>query len=139
MGKWSVFQRQRGFRMLTASLLVLAALILFGVPSAAEASPIRFDVDTGFDVASPVAGHRLGTGALRAVPVAPTNGCVHDGGSRTSGCCTKAKCPLAHSGIASIAGFPTPSPETSTSPQPSSALGKGITPLPTLKPPRPSA
>lgn len=124
-----------------ASLFMLAALILFGAPSIAQASPVVLASDTGSSAhISLAAGGQVGTGSLWSSVAAPAD--TGDGdqhaGSRCAGCCTKIKCPLAHHGIVPASPLPTPPLGTLAVPFPSGLLSEGIGTLPALRPPRAS-
>ena len=144
------------FRTVMAGLLMLAALILFGMPSgayahgadhhasqtiaASSATPQSTDMRT----TSVFALERSGTGTV-AVSVAPATPADHDGcGGRgdkapVSGCCFGAACPMMHGGgIPSVGLLPMPPLEAATVSMPSSLLSEGIGTLPGLKPPRAS-
>jgi len=134
---------QRSFRMVTAALFMLVALVLFGAPSTAQAAPVSLEPGTGYNarITVVIAGLGVGTESLWAAPAPAVNdgGCgQHSGASSSSGCCTKTKCPLTHSGIAPVSPLPAPSPEASVVLLPSGFLSEGIGTLPNLRPPRAS-
>jgi hypothetical protein len=143
------------FRMVTAGLLMLAALILFGVPSGAHAHGTGHDAsktvaaspvtpqptDMRTTSAFPLEKSGTGTVVVSAAPAAPVDhdGCgEHGGQTPASGCCFGAACPMTHGGVTPVNLLPMPHPDASTVPMPSSLLAEGIGTLPALKPPRTS-
>lgn len=129
-------------------LFVLAAVILFGTsltaPTAAQACPVAVAVaaETGSagHVISTPGGH-AGVISLWAAPAAPSGdgGCGRDaGGTCSSGCCVKIKCPLADHGVAPGNLQPAPPLSASLASLPSGLLSEGIGTLPALRPPRAS-
>lgn len=142
MADWILVRaRYNGLKVLTA-LFVLLALSLFGAPSTAQASPVVSGTESVVDhEAAPTRGVRGGTDSLWAAPaVRADSGCCgqHGGRSSPSGCCTKLKCPLTHSGIPPISPQPMPPLEASVASIPSGLLFEGIGTLPALRPPRAS-
>lgn len=132
----------RSFRMMMGCLLALATLVLLGTAPAAQASSAVFASGTDLTPTAivAVAGIRGATGSLWAAPATSNDGVCggHGGASRSSGCCSKVKCPLTHSGIAPVSPLPKPLLETATVPPPSGLLFKGIGTPPALRPPRAS-
>ena len=143
------------FRTVMASLLMLAALILFGVPSGAyahgtdhlasktvAASPATPQpTDMQATSAFPLEKSGTGTVVVSVAPAAPADhdGCgEHGDQAPASGCCFGAACPTMHSGVTPVGLLPMPPPDASTISMPSSLLSEGIGTLPALKPPRTS-
>jgi hypothetical protein len=142
------------FRMVMAGLLVLAALVLFGMPSGAYAH--GSDHHAVRTVASPappqstdmratsaflLAKSGDGTVLVSAAPAAPADhhGCGEHGEKPPAfGCCFGAMCPMMHGGITPVGLLPMPPPEAASVAMPSSLLSDGIGTLPALKPPRAS-
>jgi hypothetical protein len=142
------------FWMVMASLLMLAALIVFGVPSTAHAHGTGHHASQTIAV-SPASQQSAeiritsvflleksgaGTVVVSAAPAAPADddGCgKHGDKAPVSGCCFGAACPMMHGGVTPVSLLPTP-PDAATVPMPSSLLGEGIGTLPALKPPRTS-
>jgi hypothetical protein len=143
------------FRMVMAGLLMLAALIMFGVPSgayahgadhlapqaiaASPAPPQSTDMRT--TSAFPLEKSGTGTVVVSAAPAAPADddGCGERGDQvPVSGCCFGAACPMMHGGVTPVGLLPMPPPDASTVSMPSSLLAEGIGTLPALKPPRAS-
>jgi len=148
------------FRTVMASLLMLAALILFGVPSGAYAhgtdhqasQTIAASADTPQSATYRSADMRAmsvllpgksGTGTV-VVSAAPAASADHDGcgecGDKApaSGCCFGAACPMMHGGVAPVGLLPMPPPDAASVSMPSSLLSEGIGTLPALEPPRAS-
>jgi hypothetical protein len=143
------------FRMVMASLLMLAALIVFGVPSGAYAHGTDHHASqtiAASPASQPSAEIRItsvflleksGTGAVvvSATPAAPADddGCGEHGDQvPASGCCFGAACPMMHGGVTPVGPLPMLPPDASTVSMPSSLLAEGIGTLPALKPPRTS-
>jgi hypothetical protein len=143
------------FRMVMAGLLMLTALVLFGVPSTAHAHGIDHHASQSI-TASPTTPQSAdmratsvflpgkpdtGTAVVSAAPAAPADhdGCgEHNDKAPAAGCCFGAACPMMHGGVTPVGLLPMPLPDTSTVSMPSSLLSKGIGTLPALKPPRAS-
>ena len=148
------------FRTVMAGLLMLAALILFGVPSGAYAhgtdhhasQAIAASPDTPQSATYQSADMRAisvfrleksGTGTV-VVSAAPAASADHDGCGEhgdqapASACCFGAACPTMHGGVTPVGLLPMPPPDASTVSMPSSLLAEGIGTLPALKPPRTS-
>jgi hypothetical protein len=113
------------FWTVMASLLMLAALILFGVPSGAYA-------------------HGADHYASQTIAASSANQADHDGCGEhsnkvpASGCCFGAACSMMHSGVTPVGLLLMPPSDGSTVSVPSSLLSEGIGTLPALKPPRAS-
>jgi hypothetical protein len=143
------------FRTVMASLLMLAALVLFGAPSKAHAH------GNGHHATHTVAATSTAAMATDDTRIASvfslekpgtaimTASATHDGqagedcgdhGDKTpaSGCCFGAACPMTHGGVTPVSVLPMPPPDTSQVSMPSSLLIEGIGTLPALKPPRAS-
>jgi hypothetical protein len=143
------------FRMVMAGLLMLAALILFGVPSGAyahgadhlapqaiAASPATPQpADMRATSTLPLEKSGTGTVVVSTAPAAPVDhdGCgEHGDQAPASACCFGAACPTMHGGVTPVGLLPMPHPDASTVSMPSSLLAEGIGTLPALKPPRTS-
>jgi hypothetical protein len=143
------------FRMVMAGLLMLAALILFGVPSGAYAHGTGHDASktvavspatpqpTDMRTTSAFPLEKSGTGTV-VVSAAPAASADHDGCGEhgdqapASACCFGAACPTMHGGVTPVGPLPMAPPDASTVSMPSSLLAEGIGTLPALKPPRAS-
>ena len=120
------------FRTVMAGLLVLAALVLFAMPSSARASghhqPCAATVAPDAEMAVAVVV------VLSADPT-DEDGCGgYDG--RSSLCCVGGGCTLMHGGMTPAGILPMPSPETAAAPLPPNRLSEGIGTRPGLRPPR---
>jgi hypothetical protein len=143
------------FRTVMASMLMLAALILFGVPSTAHAhgtdhhapqaiaaSPAT-PQSADMRIASVFLLEKSGTGTVVSSPAlaapADHDGCgEHGEKAPASGCCFGAACPMMHGSVTPVGLLPMPALDASTVSMPSSLLSEGIGTLPVLKPPRAS-
>jgi len=146
------------FRTVMASLIMLAALVLFGVPSGAYAHTAGHHVSQTI-AASPAAPQsadmratslflleKSGAGAVvvSAAPAAPSNhdGCSKHSGSEHSrkapapGCCFGTACPMMHDGVIPVGLLLRLPSDATTVSMPSSLLSEGIGTLPVWKPPR---
>ena len=143
------------FRTIMAGLLMLAALVLFGVLSAAHAHGADHHASQTIAASSAIPEvadmrttslfllEKSGTGTMvvSATPAAPADyGCCGEHGDKAlaTGCCFGAACPMMHSGVTPVGLLPMPPPDASTVAMPSSLLSEGIGTLPALKPPRAS-
>lgn len=120
------------FRTVMAGLLVLAALVLFAMPAAAQPGvhhqPCAAAVAPGAEKAAAVAI------VLSAAP-ADEEGCGGHGG-KAPVCCVGGGCPMMHGGMAQAGPLPMPSPETAAVSLPPNRLSEGIGIRPGLRPPR---
>jgi hypothetical protein len=141
------------FWTVMASLLMLAALILFGVPSGAYAHGADHHASQTI-AASPATQQSAhmratsvflpgksdsGTVVVSAAPAAPADheGCGERGEKPpASGCCFGAPCPMMHGGVTPVGLLPMPPSDAASVSMPSSLLSEGIGTLPALKPPR---
>jgi hypothetical protein len=143
------------FRMVMAGLLMLAALVLFGVPSTAYAHGADHHASqtiaassatpeaTDMRATSVFLVEKSGTGMM-VVSAAHAASADHedcdDHGDKApdSGCCFGAACPMMHGGVTPVGLLPMPPQDAATVSMPSSLLSEGIGTLPALKPPRAS-
>ena len=140
------------FRTMTAGLLMLAALVVFGTPSIAHAhgtphadaaEPAATHVATPAMLDAPVrlglAGPAADTVVTSTTPASPADddGCGRHGGPGAAfGCCYGAACAAMHGGLAPAAPLPLPMPVESATLMPANQVAEGISTLPAIKPPR---
>lgn len=140
------------FRTMTAGLLMLAALVVFGTPSIAHAHGIPHAVaaePTATHVAIPttldapprlgLAGPAAHTVVTSTPPASSTDddGCGRHGGPGAAfGCCFGAACAAMHGGLAPADPLRLPTPIASAALMPANQLAEGISTLPAIKPPR---
>jgi hypothetical protein len=141
------------FRTMTASLLMLAALVVFGTPSIAhahgtphaisaepEATHVAAPLAPDAPAALTLAGPAMEVVVTSTAPVpSPTDddGCGRHGGPGNAlGCCVGAACAAMHGGLAPVEPLPLPAPEASAILMPADQAAKGISTLPAIKPPR---
>ncbi len=141
------------FRIMTAGLLMLAALVVFGTPSIAHAhgtphpiaaepeathvaAPQTLDVPASLTLAGP-AMDVVATGVAPGSSSTDDDGCGRHGGPGNAfGCCVGAACAAMHGGLAPVEPLPLPAPEASAILMPADQVSKGISTLPAIKPPR---
>ncbi len=140
-------------RIVMAGLLMLAALVLFGAPSAAyahgshehaaSAPAAAPSAGTAVDIQARVlrvatgfsAAPQAGLESVQVVSAMPVgdDGCGRQGGR---GCCVGTTCPMIHSAIAPIGMLPMPTPMALALSIPSGLLSDGVGTRPGLRPPR---
>ena len=146
------------FRTMTAGLLMLAALVVFGTPAIAHAHGTTPPVITAAPVAphgavfSPIAapagdvsalfalvGPMASTAVASTAPASPADddGCGgHGGGGLSIDCCFGAACAAMHGGLTPVDPSPLPRPAASATLMPAHPVREGIGTLPAIKPPR---
>mgnify|MGYP001476109678 CR=1 FL=1 len=119
-------------RMAMAGLLVLAALVLFAMPSTAQACDHH---EPCAATVAPDADRAVAAISVLSADPADKDDCgQHDG--KPSVCCVGSGCVMMHGGMAPAGLLPMPSPETATVPLPPNRLSEGIGTRPGLRPPR---
>ena len=125
------------FRTVMAGLLVLAALVLFAMPSTAQATTqARGHHQPCAATVEPAAERMASVMIVLSAGPADEDGCGRHHNGKASVCCVGGGCPMMHGGMAPAGLLPMPSPETAAVPLPPNRLSEGIGTRPGLRPPR---